>query len=156
MTFCSQIFSWEKFSIKCVQKIYLFLFFQTGMCLEFPFQLSCREQVNLFHSQYSLQSIIFKDQVGKSIVIAVPYISIFTVINWPKQHRFLSVPYHFRVCVLTAQQLHVITIKYAIIIMFRHPIHEDYNQITELPGMVDGLHWNSNDQLYNSTLNLKA
>ena len=116
------------------------------MCLEFPFQLSCREQVNLFHSQYSLQSIIFKDQVKKSIVIAVPYISIFTVINWPKQHRFLSVPYDFSVCVLTAQQVHVITIKYAII-MFRGPIHEDYNQITELPGMVDGLHSNSNDQL---------
>jgi len=82
----------------------------------------------------------------KSIVIAVHYISIFTVINWPKQHRFLSVPYHFSVCVLTAQQVHVIMIKCAIIIMFRHPIHEDYNQITELPGMVDGLHSNSNDQ----------
>ena len=155
MTFCSQIFSRETFSIECVEHFSVFTFSDRNV---FGVPLSVVLQRT---GQPLPQSILFainylQRSGKKSIVIAVPYISIFTVINWPKQHRFLLVPYHFRVCVLTAQQLHVI--KYAIIIMFRHPIHEDYNQIpvTELPGMVDGLHSNSNDQLYNSTLDVKV
>ena len=51
-------------------------FFQTGMSLEFPFQLFYSVQVNLFPSQYSLQSITFKDQVFKiTIVIAAAYVN---------------------------------------------------------------------------------
>lgn len=86
------------------------------------------------------QSILFAinylQRSGKiNIVIAEAYISVFTDINWPNQHIFLSATYHFRVCLLTVQQLHVIMNKY-VIILSRHWIHEGYNQITKLPDMV--------------------
>ena len=117
----------------CKEKSSLFLLFQTGMCLDFPFQLSYSVQVNLFHSQYSLQSITFKDQVKETA-----YFSVFTGMNWPKHHRFLLVPHYFMVCLLIVQQLHITMKKYAIITLFRHSIHEGYtgNQITKLLGMM--------------------
>ena len=64
-------------------------------------------------------------------------ISVFTI-NWPKQGIFLSATYHFRVCFQTVQQLHAIMNTY-VIILLQHWIHECYNQITKLAGMVGGL-----------------
>ena len=53
------------------------------MSLEFPFQLFYSVQANLFPSQYSLQSITFKDQVFKiTIVIAAAYVNKYFSFYW--------------------------------------------------------------------------